>query len=91
MPENTSGYKISQPKQSLAAYQNMGKSQSFLLFPSTANRPAGPVRPSSSLILALPPQLGHDVKRCKEPESKCSAILCQRGSRVGECEHKLGL
>jgi Rho GDP-dissociation inhibitor len=27
MPENTSGYKISQPKQSLAAYQNMGKSR----------------------------------------------------------------
>jgi Rho GDP-dissociation inhibitor len=26
MPENTSGYKISQPKQSLADYQKMGMS-----------------------------------------------------------------
>jgi hypothetical protein len=25
-PENTSGYKLSQPKQSLAEYQKMGKS-----------------------------------------------------------------
>jgi len=33
MPENTSGYKISQPKQSLAAYQNMGKSRLFLSLP----------------------------------------------------------
>ena len=28
MPENTSGYKISQPKQSLADYQKMGMSSS---------------------------------------------------------------
>lgn len=26
LPENTSGYKLSQPKQSLAEYQKMGKS-----------------------------------------------------------------
>lgn len=25
LPENTSGYKLSQPKQSLAEYQKMGK------------------------------------------------------------------
>jgi Rho GDP-dissociation inhibitor len=25
MPEQTAGYKLSQPKQSLAEYQNMGK------------------------------------------------------------------
>ncbi len=32
LPENTSGYKISQPKQSLAAYQNMGMSRYFPVF-----------------------------------------------------------
>lgn len=74
MPENTSGYKISQPKQSLAAYQNMGKSRLFLSFPEASNGPAGLVRPSRSLVPARPPQPGHDVKRCKERESKCSAI-----------------
>lgn len=46
MPENTSGYKISQPKQSLAAYQNMGKSRLFLSFPEASNGPVGLVRPS---------------------------------------------
>jgi hypothetical protein len=39
LPENTSGYKLSQPKHSLAEYQKMGKSKreacnsSFLSFP----------------------------------------------------------
>lgn len=55
MPENTSGYKISQPKQSLAAYQNMGKSRLFLSFPEASNGPAGLVRPSRSLVPATPP------------------------------------
>jgi hypothetical protein len=32
MPENTSGYKISQPKQSLADYQNMGMSTNFPVY-----------------------------------------------------------
>jgi len=32
MPENTSGYKISQPKQSLADYQKMGMSTNVTLF-----------------------------------------------------------
>jgi hypothetical protein len=32
MPENTSGYKISQPKQSLADYQKMGMSTTFWFF-----------------------------------------------------------
>ena len=32
MPENTSGYKISQPKQSLADYQKMGMSTTVYMF-----------------------------------------------------------
>ena len=47
MPENTSGYKISQPKQSLATYQNMGKSRSFLsVFLKYTKRASWLARPS---------------------------------------------
>ena len=33
MPEETQGYKLSQPKQSLAEYQNMGVYSYISLFP----------------------------------------------------------
>ena len=62
MPENTSGYKISQPKQSLATYQQMGKSRSFLSFIDAPNRQ--PVA-GQAILKSHPSQAPTTRSRCE--------------------------
>ena len=82
LPENTSGYKISQPKQTLAAYQQMGKSRSFLSFPEQTRQVS---QTGQAVPRALPgqtPTTSPAVKRCKQQTESAVTRCSPRGSRV---------
>lgn len=69
MPEETQGYKLSQPKQSIAEYQQMGMSINTFqnLLPAKGSRSMGST--SSSLQTSV-----HSMAASRTPSKRASAL-----------------